>query len=146
MECQMPKIITKDEKIIQILKQTKTIAIVGLSPDESKASHRVGKYLKEVGYKIIPIYPKEEEILGEKIYRSLDEVKEKIDMVNMFRKGSFASTLYEQIKKREDVKSFWLQLGIVNDGAGELALKDGIDFVQNKCIMIEHKKFEEDLK
>ncbi len=146
MECQMPKIITKDDKIIEILKQTKSIAIVGLSPDESKASHRVGKYLKEAGYKIIPIYPKEDEILGQKVYRSLDEVKEQIDMVNMFRKGSFATSLYEQIKKRNDVKSFWLQLGIVNDEAGELALKDGVDFVQNKCIMIEHKKFEEDLK
>ncbi len=141
----MPTIIAKDENIIKVLKQTKTIAIVGLSPDESKDSHKVGKYLKENGFKIIPIYPKEETILGEKVYRSLDEVDEQIDMVNMFRKGSFAEPLYEQIKKRNDVQSFWLQLGIVNNEVGEQAQKDGLNFVQSKCIKIEHQKFKEDL-
>lgn len=146
MQCQMPDSIIKDDEIIKILKESKTIAIVGLSPDTQKDSHKVGKYLKEVGYKIIPIYPKEDEILGERVYRSIEEVPERIDMVNMFRKGSFATPLYEQIKKRDDIKSFWLQLGIVNNEVSKKAKEDGIDFVQSKCIMIEHKKFKEDLR
>lgn len=146
MECEMLEIIARDDEIIKILKESKTIAIVGLSPDEEKASHRVAKYLKEVGYKIIPIYPKEDTILGEKVYRSIEEVPEDIHMVNMFRKGSFASTLYEQIKKRDEIKSFWLQLSIVNNEVAKKAKEDGIDFVQSKCIMIEHKKFKEELK
>ncbi len=146
MECQIPTIVAKDEQIIKILKETKTIAIVGLSPNESKASNMVGKYLLNVGYKIIPIYPKFDEILGQKVYRSLGEVEEKIDMVNMFRKGSFAKNLYEQIKKRDDVKSFWLQLGIVNDEVAKRVLEDGLDFVQNKCLKIEYEKFKEELE
>ncbi len=145
MECQMPTVITKDEKIIEILKQTKTIAIVGLSPDESKASNMVAKYMLKAGYEIIPIYPKEDEILGQKVYRSIEEVPQRIDMVNMFRKGSFAKDLYEQIKKRDDVKFFWLQLGIVNNEVGEEVLKDGLGFVQSKCLKIEHEKFKEEL-
>ncbi len=145
MQCQMSSIITKDEKIIEILKNTKTIAIVGLSPNEQKDSHKVAKYLLEQGYKVIPVYPKEDEILGQKVYHSIEEIDEQIDMVNMFRKGSFASELYSQIKKRNDVKSLWLQLGIVNNEVGKQAGKGGIDFVQSKCIMIEHIKFKEDL-
>lgn len=141
MECQMPQEIIKDDEIIKILKQTKTIAIVGLSPNTQKDSHKVAKYLQEVGFKIIPIYPKEDEILGQKVYRSLNEVPIKIDMVNMFRKGEFASVLFEQIQKRDDIKSLWLQLGIVNNEVSKKAKEVGLDFVQSKCIMIEHKKF-----
>lgn len=141
MQCEMPDTIINDDNIIKILKQTKTIAIVGLSPNTQKDSHKVAKYLQDVGYKIIPIYPKEDEILGEKVYRSLDEVPTKIDMVNMFRKGEFASNLFEQIQKRDDVSSLWLQLGIVNNDVSKKAKDINLDFVQSKCIMIEHKKF-----
>lgn len=145
MNCQIPDTIIKDDEIIKILKHTKTIAIVGLSPNTQKDSHKVAKYLQEVGYKIIPIYPKENEILGEKVYRSLSEVPIKIDMVNMFRKGEFASVLFEQIQKRDDIKSFWLQLGIVNNDVSQKAKDVGLDFVQNRCIMVEHRKFKEEL-
>lgn len=145
MECEMPEEIIKDDLVIKVLRQTKTIAVVGLSPDPEKASHRVAKYMKEQGFKIIPIYPKEDEILGEKVYRSIKEVPEHIDMVDMFRKGSFATSLYEQIKKRDDIKSFWLQQGIVNNEVSKQAKADGIDFIQSKCLMIEHKKFKQEL-
>ncbi|MCF6172335.1 MAG: CoA-binding protein [Campylobacteraceae bacterium] len=141
MECPMPTINTNDAKEIKkIFKEVKTIAIIGLSPNESKDSNMVGKYLQSVGYKIIPIYPKEEFILGEKVYRSLSEIKEKIDMVDMFRKPTIADSLLEEVLKRDDVKVFWLQLGIVNNEACEKAKKAGLKVVQNRCSKIEHQR------
>ena len=141
MECQMPTVNTNDDKILkQIFKECKSIAIIGLSPDESKPSNKVAKYLQDVGYKIIPVYPKEEFILGEKVYRSLEEIEEKVDMVDMFRKASFADELVEVAHKRGDVKQFWIQLGLVNDGAFKKATKYGMIAVQNKCTKIEHER------
>jgi len=141
MECPMPTVNTNDDKIIKnIFENSKNIAIVGLSPDESKASNMVAKYLQSQGFKIIPIYPKEDIILGEKVYRSLSEVKEHIDMVDMFRKPSFADELVEIAHNRGDIKYFWLQLGIVNDNAFKKATDYGMIGVQNKCTKIEHKR------
>jgi len=141
MECQMPTVNTNDDKILkQIFKECKSIAIIGLSPDESKPSNKVAKYLQDVGYKIIPVYPKEEFILGEKVYRSLEEIEEKVDMVDMFRKASFADELVEVAHKRGDVKQFWIQLGLVNDEAFKKATKYGMIAVQNKCTKIEHER------
>ena len=141
MECPMPTVNTNDDKILkQIFKECKNIAIIGLSPDESKASNKVAKYLQSVGYKIIPVYPKEDFILGEKVYRSLEEIEERVDMVDMFRKASFANELVEVAKKREDVKYFWIQLGLVNDEAFKKATEYGMVAVQNKCSKIEHER------
>jgi predicted CoA-binding protein len=141
MECPMPTINTNDAKIIRkIFEDCKSIAIIGLSPDETKASNMVAKYLLSKGYKIIPIYPKEETILGEKVYRSLSEVQDRVDMVDMFRKPEIADTLVEEAMKRGDVKYFWLQLGIVNDAAIKKAIEAGMIGVQNKCTKIEHQR------
>ena len=141
MECPMPTINTNDEKELrEIFEMVETIAIVGLSPNEEKDSHKVAKYLQSVGYKIIPIYPKEEYILGEKVYRSLSEVEERVDMVDMFRKPSIADSLLDEVLKRGDVKVFWLQLGIVNNEACERAKKAGLKVVQNRCSKIEHQR------
>jgi len=141
MECPMPTVNTNDDKILkQIFKECKSIAIIGLSPDESKPSNKVAKYLQNVGYKIIPVYPKEEIILGEKVYRSLEEIEERVDMVDMFRKASFANGLVEIAKKRGDVKYFWIQLGLVNNEAFKKATDNGMIAVQNKCTKIEHER------
>jgi len=141
MECPMPTINIHDDAIIkEILTQSKRIAIIGLSPDPTKDSHKVAKYLQEHGYKIYPIYPKEEFILGEKVYRSLSEIPEPVDMVDMFRKPEIADTLLEEVLKRGDVKVFWLQLGIINNEACEKAKANGLLAVQNKCTKIEHAK------
>lgn len=141
MECPMPTINTNDAKEIKkILEDVKTIAIIGLSPNEIKESNIVGKYLKDAGYKIIPVYPKEEYILGEKVYRSLSEIPERVDMVDMFRKPAIADSLLEEVLKRDDVKVFWLQLGIVNNEACEKAKKAGLKVVQNRCSKIEHQR------
>ena len=141
MECPMPTINTNDAKEIkEILENVKTIAIIGLSPNETKDSNKVGRYLQSVGYKIIPIYPKEDFILGEKVYRSLSEVPDRVDMVDMFRKPSVADSLLEEVLKRDDVKVFWLQLGIVNNEACERAKEAGLKVVQNRCSKIEHQR------
>jgi predicted CoA-binding protein len=141
MECEFPTENSTSKEIEEILKETKTIAIIGLSPNEEKDSNKVAKYLLSVGYKVIPVYPKEDEILGQKVYRSLEDIKERVDLVDMFRKPEFANVLVDIIAKRDDVKCLWLQKGIVNNEAARRAKEElGIKVVQNKCTMVEHKK------
>ncbi len=139
MECEFPTVNEKNDEIIKILKETKTIAVIGLSPNIQKDSYKVARYMQSAGYKIIPVYPKDEKILGEKVYRSLSDIKEKVDLVDMFRKPAIADEIVDEIKKRNDVKVLWLQQGIVNNEAAKRAKDLGLDVVQNKCIMVEHK-------
>ena len=120
----------------QILSSAKNIAVVGLSPDESKPSNEVAKFLIERGFNVFPVYPKFDEILGRKVYRNLTQIDQDIDIAVMFRKGEFASELVKDAVKK-GVKTLWLQLGIANDEAGAVARENGINFVQDKCIKIE---------
>ena len=139
MECEFPTVNANPEEFREIFESVKTIAIPGLSPNPEKDSHRVAKYLQEQGYKIIPIYPKEETILGEKVYRSLEEVPEGVDMVDMFRKPEVADAIVDVIAKRNDIKVLWLQKGIVNNAAAKRAEEMGVKVVQNRCTMVEHR-------
>ncbi len=139
MECEFPTINSNKQEILEIFNITKTIAVVGLSPDESKDSHRVAKYLQEHGFKIVPIYPKEETILGEKVYRSLAEIPFEIDMVNIFRKPDILPLVADACIARGDVKIFWAQKGIVNNEAAQKAKDAGMRVVQNMCTMVEHR-------
>lgn len=139
MECEFPTINSNKQEIKDIFDKVKTIAVVGLSPDESKASHRVAKYLQEQGFKIVPIYPKEDIILGEKVYRSLLEIPFEIDMVDIFRKANALDAVADACIKRGDVKVFWAQKEIVNNEAAAKAKEHGMIVVQNKCTMIEHR-------
>ena len=129
---------SNNNNIEQILSAAKNIAVVGLSPDESKPSNEVAKFLIERGFNVFPIYPKFDEILGRKVYRNLTQIDEDIDIAVMFRKGEFASELVKDAIKK-GVKTLWLQLGITNDAAGAIARENGINFVQDKCIKIELK-------
>lgn len=124
--------------IKQILNSAKNIAIVGLSPDESKASNMIGKYLLEQKFNIFPIYPKFDTILNQKVYRDLDDINTQIDIVVMFRKGVYAKNLLQKCIQH-NIKTLWLQLGITNYEASQIAKEKGINFIQDKCIMIEHK-------
>nr|WP_314181332.1 CoA-binding protein [uncultured Campylobacter sp.] len=125
----------------QILSSAKNIAVVGLSPDESKPSNEVAKFLIESGFSVFPVYPKFDEILGRKVYRNLTQIDENIDIAVMFRKGEFASELVKDAIKK-GVKTLWLQLGITNDEAGTVARENGINFVQDKCIKIEFQRLD----
>ncbi len=139
MECEFPTVNSNKEEIREIFESVKTIAILGLSPDESKASHRVAKYLQSVGYKIVPVYPKEETILGEKVYRSLAEIPFEVDMVDIFRKPAAFDPIADACIKRGDIKVFWGQQGLVNNEAAQKAEKAGMKVVQNQCSMVEHR-------
>ena len=139
MECEMPLINSNQEEIKEIFESIKTIAVLGLSPDETKASHRVAKYLQEVGYKIVPVYPKEETILGEKVYRSLAEIPFEIDMVDIFRKPAAFDPIADACIARGDIKVFWGQLGLVNNDAAQKAKDAGMKVVQNICSMVAHR-------
>ena len=139
MQCEFPSINSNNQEIKEIFDSVKTIAVLGLSPDESKASHRVAKYLQEVGFKIIPVYPKEETILGEKVYRSLGEIDVNVDMVNIFRKPNALDAIAEACIARGDVKVFWAQKEIVNNEAAKKAQDAGMKVVQNHCSMVEHR-------
>jgi len=140
MECEMPQVNSNNAEIKRILEETKTIAIIGCSPNPEKASNRVAVYLKEVGYVIIPIYPKEDEILGEKVYRSLEEIPSdiKIDMVDIFRKPDVIGLVVDQALQRGGIQCIWTQLGLVNNEAAQKARDAGLDVVQNHCTKIEH--------
>ena len=137
--CELPSAAKKDEKLCKMLADTKVMAIVGLSPKEHRDSNIVAKYFQNEGYKIIPVYPREETILGEKVYRSLDEIPEKVDMVVVFRKGSDTPPI---AKKAVEIgaKYFWLQETVISDEAMEIAKNGGLEAVQDKCTMVEHKR------
>lgn len=139
MNCEFPSVNANKQEIKEIFDSVKTIAVLGLSPDEEKASHRVAKYLQQVGYKIVPVYPKEEIILGEKVYRSLAEIPFDVDMVDIFRKSDALDAVADACIKRGDVKVFWAQKEIVNNNAAQKAKDAGMMAVQNMCSMVEHK-------
>jgi len=139
MKCEFPSINSNKQEIKEIFDSVKSIAVVGLSPDESKDSHRVAKYLQEHGFKIIPIYPKGDTILGEKVYRSLLEIPFDVDMVNIFRKPAALDPVADACIEKGNVKVFWAQKGIVNNAAAKKASDAGMRVVQNMCSMIEHR-------
>lgn len=139
MECEFPTVNSTNAEIKDIFDEVKTIAILGLSPDSTKDSHRVAEYLQKAGYKIVPIYPKEETILGEKVYRSLAEIPFPVDMVDIFRKPDALNAVADACIARGDIKVFWAQKGIVNNAAAEKARAAGMKVVQNHCSMVEHR-------
>ena len=139
MECEMPLVNSNPAQMKEIFESVKTIAILGLSPDESKASNMVARYLQNAGYKIVPVYPKKDEILGEKVYRSLAEIPFEIDMVDIFRKPAAFDAVADACIARGDVKVFWGQLGLVNNAAAQKARDAGMKVVQNYCTKLEHK-------
>lgn len=139
VECEFPSVNANKEQIKDIFSSVKTIAVLGLSPDATKDSHRVAQYLQSQGFKIIPVYPKEETILGEKVYRSLAEIPGKVDMVNIFRKPDALGLIADACIERGDVDVFWAQKGIVNNEAAEKAKAAGMQVVQNHCSMVEHR-------
>jgi len=139
MECEFPTINSNKEEMREIFDSVKTIAVLGLSPNPEKASHRVAKYLQEAGYKIVPVYPKEDTILGEKVYRSLAEIPFEVDMVDIFRKPAAFDAVADACIARGDVKVFWGQVGLVNNAAAQKAKDAGMKVVQNFCAMVEHK-------
>lgn len=136
-------ILTTDSELKGLLKNTKTIAVLGIKPEthSMRPAHYVPKYMQNAGYKIIPVpvyYPEVTEILGEKVYRDLKDIPEKIDLLNVFRRSEDIARHTEDILKAKP-KAVWFQLGIRNDEVAERLAEAGIKVVQDLCLMVEHR-------
>jgi uncharacterized protein len=130
-----------DSYLRKILRETKTIAMVGLSANWNRPSFFAAKYLLDRGYKVIPVNPAAsgQEILGQKVYGSLDELPQKVDMVDIFRNSEAAGPITDAAIKH-GAKVVWMQLGVVNDAAAKRAEDAGLNVVMNRCPKIEHSR------
>lgn len=129
-----------DDTIRKILKDSKTIAVVGLSPKPERDSYEVAEYLQEAGYKIIPVNPTADEILGEKAFPDLISIPGKIDVVDVFRRPEHVPEVIDEAIK-VGAKTVWLQLGVIHEGAAQKAADAGLNVVMDRCMLREHKRF-----
>jgi predicted CoA-binding protein len=130
-----------DSYLRKILRETKTIAMVGLSANWNRPSFFAAKYLLDRGYKVIPVNPAAagQEILGQKVYGSIEELPQKVDMVDIFRNSEAAGPITDAAI-RHGAKVVWMQLGVVNDAAAQRAEDAGLKVVMNRCPKIEHSR------
>lgn len=128
-----------DKALKTLLKSSKTIAVVGLSPKPYRDSHQVAAYLQKQGYKVVPVYPEGDSILGERVYRRLRDIPHRIDIVNVFRRSEEVMPIIEESLALRP-RAVWLQLGIVNEGAVEPCKKAGVGLIMDRCIMLEHQR------
>jgi len=139
MGCELPDYNPPDEEVVELLKSAKTVAVVGISHKEDRDSYKVAKYLKEHGYKIIPVNPKYKEVLGEPCYPDLKSVPEKIDVVDIFRNiDAIPGIVDEAINV--GAGAVWMQLGLAHNESAEKARQAGLKVVMNKCMKIEHQR------
>jgi len=121
----------------RILESARTIAVVGLSPDPRRPSHGVARYLQRAGYRIIPVNPNVDEVLGERAYGSLREVSDPIDVVDVFRRSEFVGPIVDDAIAMR-VRALWLQDGVIDELAAERARAAGLDVVMDDCMMRRH--------
>ena len=126
------------DPIADLLKRSRTIAVVGLSNSPLRPSHGVSAYMQTQGYRIIPVNPKIHGSLGEKSYQSLLEVPEKIDIVNVFRRPEYVDEIVDQAVRLK-VPAIWMQEGVIHERAAEKARQAGIFVVMDQCILKEHR-------
>lgn len=126
--------------IQRVLFNAKTIAIVGLSGNELRASHFVGYYLKRHGYRVIPVNPRETEILGQQCFKSLLDVPEPIDIVNVFRApDALPGIAADAVKVRAG--ALWCQFGVINEEGARIAEAGGVTVIMDRCLKVEHARF-----
>ena len=123
--------------IRQILLESKIIAVAGLSSDPMRPSYDVSRYMQQHGYRIIPVTPKDSEILGEKAYASIADIPEKIDLVNIFRRSDQAGIHVDEAIAA-GAKAVWLQEGVIDEAAAQRALDAGLLVVMDRCLLKEH--------
>ena len=124
--------------IEDILRDCKTVAVVGLSPNPARPSHRVAVYLQEQGYRVVPVNPNATEILGERCYPNLTAIPYSVELIDIFRRSEEVLPVIDEAIQA-GVKAVWMQLGIVNEAAANLAQEAGLDVVMDKCTAIEHR-------
>ncbi|TMD62890.1 MAG: CoA-binding protein [Chloroflexi bacterium] len=121
------------EKLLRIYAETKTIAVVGASADETKAAHQIPRYLQSQGYRIIPVNPRGGEVLGEPVFRSLTDIDVPVDVVDVFRPAQEAPAIARQAIAI-GAKVLWLQIGIESEEARQLAEAAGLTVIMNRCM------------
>ena len=122
-----------------LLRNAKTIAVVGLSSSRWRPSYGVSEYMQSAGYHIVPVNPKESEVLGEKAFATLDEVPGSVDIVNIFRQPRFVPEIVDAAI-RIGAKGIWMQEGVVHEEAAQKARAAGLEVVMDRCILKEHRK------
>lgn len=122
-----------------LLRNAKTIAVVGLSSRRTRPSYGVSEYMQSKGYRIIPVNPNETEVLGEKSYASLEEIPEHVDIVDVFRRSECVPEIVDSAI-RIGARGLWLQEGVIHEVAAEKARAAGLEVVMDRCILKEHRK------
>ena len=133
----------QDERITQLLLETKTIVMIGASLKPIRASHRVGNYMAAQGYRIIPVNPghEGETLFGERIRARMEDIDEPVDMLNIFRRSEFIPPVVETgLQTLKGLKSVWMQLGLENETARKMAEAAGKTVIEHRCLYIEHKR------
>ena len=123
--------------IKDMLTKYRTVAVVGLSPDAGKPSHEVAAYLKRAGYRIVPVNPSCQEVLGERCYPTLADVPGEVEIVDVFRRSEFLPEIVEQAVAK-GAKVVWMQEGVVNEEAAKRAREAGLEVVMDRCMLKEH--------
>jgi predicted CoA-binding protein len=123
----------------RIISESKRVATVGFSTDPAKPSHTVPRYMLEAGYEVIPVHPKADEILGQKVYRNLRDIPGEVDLVQLFRPSH---KVMPHVAEAIEIgaRFVWMQQGIANEEAAELARRQGIEVVMDRCFRTEHRR------
>lgn len=122
-----------DQQKRELLQQTKTVAVVGLSPKPERPSHYIAKFLQQASYQVVPVRPAIKELLGEPVFRTLNDIPFPVDLVNVFRASQHVPEIVNQCIE-SGIKAIWLQEGIVHNEAAETAQKAGISIIMDECI------------
>ena len=128
-----------DGAIQKLLESVRRIAVVGLSPKPHRDSNRIAVYLLEHGYDVIPVYPREDEILGQKVYRRVQDIPGSVDLVNVFRRSEVLPAVFDDLLAA-GAGAVWTQLGCVDEDGARRALAAGLTVVMNRCVMVDHSR------
>ncbi len=131
--------LSSDHQIKDLLRSAHTIAVVGLSSSRLRASYGVAQYMQSAGYRIIPVNPNEQQVLGEKAYPRLEDVPEKIDLVDVFRRSEFVPEIVDAAI-RIGARAIWMQEGVADEAAAQRARAAGLFVVMDTCILKEHRR------
>lgn len=128
-----------DDELRALLARSKTVAVVGLSPNASRPSHRIAKRLQEWGYRVIPVRPAVSEVLGERAYARLSDIPDRVDLVDVFRAADEIGPIVDECIAL-GLPAIWIQQGIVNEPAAERARAAGMTVVMDRCIAVDHRR------
>jgi predicted CoA-binding protein len=128
-----------DDEVRALLEQTRRIAVVGLSPKPYRDSHRVGRYLIEHGYTVVPVYPRESEILGKQVYRRVQDIPGGVDLVDVFRRSEELASVFDDAMAAK-APAIWTQYDCVDEASARRAQGAGLVVVMDRCMMVEHAR------